>query len=271
MKYNYRSYGQNLMENIIKKNVDFNCDLGQSFGLYKKDADFDLLDYMSSVNVSCGFHAGDPLTIKKVLEHCKNKNKVIGAHIGFPDLQGFGYRTLELKEEELEAIVIYQIGALASFAKSYGLEIEHVRPHGAMYKMASENLTFALTIAKAVKKFSNWLVYYGAAGSVIKDVAQELDINIAQEVQLDKNYLCDGAIDRSLGDFADTSRSIKRLEKLLADSQIYTVNKEFTKIEFDTVHFNNNAINSLELAKEAASIIIPKPVNYNKVEASGWV
>ena len=80
---------------IPKKSIDFNCDLAQSFGVYKNETDLDLLDYMSSVNISCGFHSGDPLTMKKVIQYCKNKNKVIGAHIGFPDIQGFGYRNIE--------------------------------------------------------------------------------------------------------------------------------------------------------------------------------
>ena len=89
---------------IPKKSIDFNCDLAQSFGVYKNETDLDLLDYMSSVNISCGFHSGDPLTMKKVIQYCKNKNKVIGAHIGFPDIQGFGYRNIEMDDEEIEAV-----------------------------------------------------------------------------------------------------------------------------------------------------------------------
>ena len=257
--------------NIIKRNVDYNCDLAQCFGVYKNETDLDLIDYMSSLNISCGFHAGDPLSMKKVIEHCKYKNKVIGAHIGFPDIQGFGCRCVDMDEDEIEAIVIYQIGALASFAKSYGLEIEHVRPHGAMYKMASENISFSMAIAKAIKKFSEWLVYYGAAGSIIQNVAEHVNINIAQEVQLNRNYDYAGNIDYSQPGFTDTEKSVNRLKKLLAHSEIDNLNQGFTKIEFDTIHFNNSAANSLEIAQKAYEICVPKPVNYNKVEASGWV
>lgn len=260
---------QNLITPV--KNVDFNCDLAQSFGVYKNETDLDLIDYMSSVNVSCGFHAGDPITIKKVIEYCKTKNKVIGAHIGFPDIQGFGYRNIEMDEEEIEAIVLYQLGALASFAKAYGLEIEHVRPHGAMYRLASENITFALSLAKAVKKFSNWFVYYGAAGAVIDRVAEDVNICVAREFQLDKVYKYTGDIDYSLPAFVDTEKSIARLRKLIEFSEIDNSNDGYTKVEFDTIHFNNNSINSIELAQEASKVITPKPVNYNNVEASGWV
>ena len=107
------------------KSIDFNCDLAQSFGVYKNSAEFDMLDYVSSVNISCGFHAGDPVSIKEAILKSKEKNVVIGAHIGFNDIQGFGYRPVDLKEDELEALVVYQIGALMSFAKAYGVSVEH--------------------------------------------------------------------------------------------------------------------------------------------------
>lgn len=115
------------------KSIDFNCDLAQSFGIYKNSSESRLLDYVSSVNIACGFHAGDPLTIKEALLTAKEKNIVVGAHIGFDDIQGFGYRQMELDSDELEALVMYQVGALMTFAKAYNMEIEHVRPHGAMY------------------------------------------------------------------------------------------------------------------------------------------
>ncbi len=157
---------QEILERKSIKNLDFNCDLAQVYGVYKNDNEFDLLDYVSSVNISCGFHAGDPLTIREALLRAKEKNVAIGAHIGFNDIQGFGYRPVELKEDELEAIVVYQIGTIMSYAKAYGLSVEHVRPHGAMYKMAGEDFTFSSTIAKAIKKCSEWLVYYAPIGDI---------------------------------------------------------------------------------------------------------
>ena len=260
-------------ENTVtpKNNIDFNCDLAQSFGVYRNETDLDLIDYMSSVNISCGFHSGDPVTIKKVIEYCKFKNKVIGAHIGFPDIQGFGYRTMDMDAEEIEAVVLYQLGALASFAKAYGLEIEHVRPHGAMYRQAAENITFSLAVARAIQKFSKWLIYYGAAGAVLERVADDTNICVAREIQLDKIYKFSGEIDYEQPAFVDTERSINRFKKLLATSEIDNMNEGLTTVEFDTIHFNNSAINSIELAQEASKIITPKPVNYNNVEASGWV
>ena len=176
---------QEVLEKKSIKNIDFNCDLAQAYGIYKNNMEFELLDYVSSVNVSCGFHAGDPVTIKEALLKAKQKNVAIGAHIGFNDIQGFGYRPVELKGDELEALVVYQVGALMSFAKAYGLSIEHVRPHGAMYKMAGEDFEFSASIAKAVKKCSEWLVYYAPVGDITERVAEETGVKVAREVCLE--------------------------------------------------------------------------------------
>ena len=161
---------QEVIERKPIKNIDFNCDLAQAYGIYKNIQEYELLDYVSSVNISCGFHAGDPVTIKEAMLKAKEKNVAIGAHIGFNDIQGFGYRPVELKEDELEALVVYQVGAIMSFAKAYGLSIEHVRPHGAMYKMAGEDFTFSTNIAKAIKKCSDWLVYVAPVGDITTKV-----------------------------------------------------------------------------------------------------
>ena len=141
-------------KNLKIMNIDFNCDLAQSFGVYKNESEYDLLDYVSSVNISCGFHAGDPLTIKKAL---------------------------------LINLVTY-FSLSITFAKAYKMEIEHVRPHGAMYRQASENIEFSRTIAKAIQKCSQWLVYYGATGYTLEHISNEENIKVAHEVHLEKIY-----------------------------------------------------------------------------------
>ena len=254
-------------EKILIKNIDFNCNLAQSGDDSAIEKDMAIIDSMSSLNIACGFHAGDPLTIKKVLEQCKHKNKVIGANIGFPANSG----KIDYDEAEIEAIVLYQIGAIASFAKAYSLEIEHVRPQGEMYRLCTENLDFALSVAKSIQKFSKWLIFYGEAGNVIENVASELDINIAKEIFLNKNYTESGTVDNNLPDIENTEKSIGRLKRLLESSEIDNTAGTLTKLSFDTIHFDNYAQNVQELAKEANAIIIPKPVNYNRVVESGWV
>ncbi len=262
---------QEVSERKSIKNIDFNCDLAQAYGVYKNDNEFELLDYVSSVNISCGFHAGDPVTIKNALLKAKEKNVAIGAHIGFNDIQGFGYKPMELKEDELEAIVVYQIGAIMSFAKAYGLSIEHVRPHGAMYKMASEDFMFSAAIANAIKKCSEWLVYYAPVGDITAKVADYTGITVAQEISLEKTYNPDLTIDYEKEDNTNNYELIKRLQHLLHTSQIRNSLGGMSFAEVDTIHFSNKYKNSAELIKQAYDTIKPSPVNYNNVKISGWV
>jgi UPF0271 protein len=259
------------LERKTIKQIDFNCDLAQSFGVYKNRSELNLIRYASSVNVSCGFHAGDPVAINEALKTLKEYNVVVGAHIGFNDIQGFGYREMNLSDDEIESIVIYQVGALMSFAKTFNLEIEHVRPHGAMYKLASENFEFSKSIAKAIQKCSKWLVYYGAAGENIERVASETNIPIAREVFLEKIYNSDGSIDSQARDVENTEICMRRLRNILAYSQVQNNEGGKTFLNIDTVHFSSKLSNSEEMAKSAYEIITPTPVNYKNVYESGWV
>ncbi len=262
---------QDISEKKVIKNIDFNCDLAQSFGIYKNNCEYELLDYVSSVNISCGFHAGDPMTIKNALLKAKEKNVVIGAHIGFDDIQGFGYRPIELSDDEIEALVIYQVSAIMSFAKTMNLEIEHVRPHGAMYKMAGEDFNFACAIAKAIKKCSQWLVYYGASGDVTEKTGEYVNIPVAHEVYLEKMYNTDGTINSVARDSENTEMEIQRLKTLLSYSQVSNIEGGKTVVKADTIHFSGRLSNSLELIRKAREIITPVPVNYKNACLSGWV
>ena len=265
-------YGNFMQENFERiKNIDFNIDLAQSFGVYKNNSEFELLDYASSVNISCGFHAGDPLAIKNALLKAKEKNVVIGAHIGFDDIQGFGYRDIDLDEDEIEALVLYQVGALTSFAKSYNIEIEHVRPHGAMYKKCASDFAFCCSIAKAIQKCSKWLVFYGASGEILDKTSELINIPVAHEISLEKMYNVDGTINTIAKDCENTEMEINRLKHLLATSQVSNIDSGKTLVKADTIHFSNRLSNSLELIKSANEIIKPVPVNYKNACLSGWV
>lgn len=262
---------QNVLERKSIKNIDFNCDLAQSFGIYKNSTETRLLDYVSSVNIACGFHAGDPLTIKEALLEAKEKNVVIGAHIGFDDIQGFGYRQMDLDSDELEALVMYQVGAIMTFAKSYHMEIEHVRPHGAMYRQAAEDIEVSRTIAKAIKKCSKWLIYYGATGDNLAQISEEENIQVAHEVHLEKIYDENGNIDFSARDLENTAISIQRLKDLLQNSQVTNNAGGKTIVRADSIHFSNKLANAKELIIQAREIIEPLPYNYKNAQKSGWV
>ena len=253
------------------KNIDFNCDLAQSFGVYKNKIEDKLLQYVSSVNISCGFHSGDPLAIRHALLEAKKYDISVGAHIGFDDIKGFGAKDMNLTNEELEAIVLYQVGAIASFAKAYGVEIEHVRPHGAMYRRASVDFDFSLTIAKAIKKVDKWLTYVGATSDVLENVSNEADIRIAHEVQLNMLYNEDGSVDYNSAPISNSDFAITRLNNILKTSEVRNKEGKLTPVICDTIHFSSSANNILEILQRANEIIKPVPINYNKVVSSGWV
>ena len=207
---------------------DFNSDLAQEFGIYKNQNAYEIAKYMSSVNISAGFHAGDPMCIKEALLFAKNNNLAVGAHIGYPDILGFGKRTMELTADETEALVLYQVGAVASYAKTMGLAIEHVRCHGAMNDKLSSDKDFAKSVALAVKKINPWLNLYIQNPDMKKFLEEEVQINCSYEILFDNNM------------------SIRQLREM--------------EITPETVHFNE-----ITNARRAYDVIRPAPVNYNRV------
>ena len=175
-------------------NIDLNCDMGESFGRYTLGEDEGVMPFISSANIACGFHAGDPVVMQATIRLAKKFNVAIGAHPGWPDLQGFGRRDMSLSAEEVEAAVLYQIGALAGFAKAERVELRHVKPHGALYNQAAKDRILANAIARAVKAFSTDLILVGLAGSRLVEAGEELGLRIANEGFPDRSYNADGTL-----------------------------------------------------------------------------
>ena len=147
--------------------IDLNADLGESFGAWTLGQDAQLMPLITSANVACGFHAGDPGTMRRTVRLARAHGVAVGAHPGFPDLGGFGRRDMELSPQEVEDLVLYQIGALAAIAQSEGVRLQHVKAHGALYNMACRDEALAEAIAKAVLAFDATLVLFGLPGSAL--------------------------------------------------------------------------------------------------------
>ena len=168
--------------------VDLNCDLGESFGRYKLGLDEEVIKYVSSANIACGFHASDPVVMEKTVALAKSKNVSIGAHPGYLDLIGFGRRNMDISEEEAKAYTKYQIGALYSFCKSAGVELKHVKPHGALYNMAAKDYKLARAICEAIYEFDKDIILLGLANSKLIEAAKDLNLRYANEVFADRAY-----------------------------------------------------------------------------------
>lgn len=252
--------------------LDINCDLGQSFGVYKNELEIGLLPYVSSVSVSCGGHAGDPVTLMRVLKLAKEKNIAVGAHVGYPDLQGFGYRLMQLNEEEMEALILYQLGALYSMAKAYEVAIEHVRPHGALYVQACQDEKVALSLAKAIMRFDKWLILVGAPSKALSSACAQAGLRFAPELLLDKKYDVDGFVDFESGNIEDVNYQLALLETAVKESSVQNNEGGKTKIDLKTIHLTIKDENSIIIAKRAKELIgepVPVPVSF--VGNSGWV
>ncbi len=174
--------------------IDLNCDMGESFGRYSLGNDAAVMPFISSANIACGLHAGDPIVMRSTILLARQHNVAIGAHPGWPDLQGFGRREMNLTPDEVEAFVIYQIGALAAFAETEGSQLRHVKPHGALYNQAARDRALAAPVARAVKRFDKNLILVGLAGSALIACGLELGLRVANEGFPDRRYNPDGTL-----------------------------------------------------------------------------
>ncbi|HEY9077687.1 MAG TPA: 5-oxoprolinase subunit PxpA [Anaerolineaceae bacterium] len=176
------------------KSIDINCDMGESFGKYILGNDSSLMELVSSVNIACGMHAGDPLVMQTTVRLAKQKMVAVGAHPGYPDLQGFGRRAMDMTPEEVESFILYQIGALWGFCRGAGVDLVHVKPHGALYNQAAKDAGLAAAIARAVKQFSQQLILVGLAGSQLVNAGEEVGLRVVSEGFPDRAYNLDGSL-----------------------------------------------------------------------------
>ena len=174
--------------------VDLNSDVGERFGHYTFGSDSKVLQYVTSANIACGWHAGDPMTMTETVREAILNNVAIGAHPGYNDLLGFGRRNIAVSDGELKAYVKYQIGALDAFLRGTGKRIQHVKPHGAMYNMAATNKNMARAIAEAVFEFDPSVILLGLANSELIAEAEHAGLRTANEVFADRAYCMDGTL-----------------------------------------------------------------------------
>lgn len=224
--------------------IDLNADVGESFGPWELGEDAQLIPLVSSVNVACGFHAGDPLTMERTIRIAASAGVAIGAHPGYPDLAGFGRRELSMGRDELEAAVLYQVGALAAFARERGEEIGHVKPHGALYNLAARDPGTAEAVASAVRRFSGSLVLVGLAGSVMLEAGRAAGLAVAAEAFADRVYEPDGSLrSRRLPDalLDDPALVGAQALRLATEGRVIAIDGSAVALEADTICVHGDA------------------------------
>ena len=236
--------------------IDLNCDLGESFGNYKIGMDEEVIKFISSANIACGFHASDPLVMEKTVALAKENGVKVGAHPGFPDLVGFGRRNMNVSPAELKAMVMYQVGALAAFCKARDVKMNHVKPHGAMYNMAAKDIKLALAIAEGIAQVDDSLILLGLSGSQLLKAAQEIGLKSAAEVFADRAYEEDGSLvarTKAGAVIADENQVIERVIKMIKLGKVQTITGKEIEIKPDSicVHGDNpKALNFVKLIRQ---------------------
>lgn len=234
--------------------VDINTDMGEAFGRWSICDDEALLPYVSSANVACGAHAGDPMVMDRIASACARLGVRIGAHPGFPDLQGFGRREMKMSPAEVEAFVMYQIGALRVFAEHHGQALTHVKPHGALYNMAAGDLDMARAVARGVARSSRKgedLILVGLAGSLMIDAAKELGIPCASEGFCDRGYTKDGTLAKrgTPGALITEPREVaERAVQMVTRGKVRALDGSQLSMRVDTICIHSDTPGALEIA-----------------------
>jgi len=232
--------------------VDLNCDMGESFGAWTMGRDDELMDYVSSVNVACGFHAGDASVIRKTIETAIEKNVAVGAHPSFPDLQGFGRRAMKMSPREIFNIVLYQVAALKGMCEAFGAPLHHVKPHGALYNQAALDKTLAEAIAEAVKAIDENLVFYGLSNSFLISEAERIGLRTASEVFADRTYQPDGNLTARTQPNAlieNVEKSCEQVLEMITSQSVTATGGKKISIKADTVCIHGDGAYALEFAR----------------------
>lgn len=241
--------------------IDINTDTGESFGRWRMGDDESLLAYVSSANIACGAHAGDPVVMDRVAAACAEKGVGAGAHPGFPDLQGFGRREMRMSPSEIESFVMYQIGALRVFVESKGRTLTHVKPHGSLYNMASVDEAAAQAIARAVarsaRKGEN-IVLVGLANSLIIESARKAGIPAASEGFCDRGYAPDGNLARrgTPGSLVtDAESAARRAVDMVTKGTVTALDGTEVSLKVDTICVHSDTPGAVEIAAAVRSAL----------------
>jgi UPF0271 protein len=233
--------------------IDLNSDLGEGFGPFRVGADDDMFRFISSANVACGAHGGDPVMMDRTVKHARREGVAVGAHPGFPDRVGFGRRAMALTPAEVRAEVIYQVGALAAFCHAAQVPLQHVKAHGALYNLAVSDREFAGAIAQAVCEVDNSLLFFALPGSQLEQAALDSGLRVAREAFADRAYLPDGTLaPRSLPGalIHDPVAAAERMVQLVTEGTIEALDGSILRLQADTICIHSDTDGAVAIASE---------------------
>lgn len=233
--------------------IDLNSDLGESFGAWKMGNDEAVLDFVSSANVACGFHAGDPVVMLATVRAAKEKSVAVGAHPGYPDLMGFGRRNMDVTPDEAYAYTLYQIGAMQAACNAVGIKLQHVKAHGALYNQAAKNHALAVAIAHAVKDAGQGLILLGLANSEFDKAAAEVGVPYAAEAFADRAYQADGTlvprkVEGSM--IHDVNLAVARVVRMVKEGKVETIDGKVINLKPHSICLHGDSPKAVQMATE---------------------
>lgn len=227
--------------------------MGESFGAWTMGSDAELMDYVSSINVACGFHAGDASVIRKTVETAIGKSVAVGAHPSFPDLQSFGRREMKMSAREVFDIVLYQVAAVKGICEALGGRLHHVKPHGALYNQAAQDSVLSRAIAEAVKAIDANLIFYGLSNSFLIGEAEKINLKTASEVFADRTYQANGHLTaRSEPNALITNpdEAVAQILQMISAQSVTATSGETVAIRPETVCIHGDGAHALEFARK---------------------
>ena len=249
----------------MAKQVDINCDMGESFGMYKLGHDEEVIKYISSANIACGFHAGDPIWMNKTVTLAQNHGVEIGAHPSYPDLAGFGRRNMDISSDELKSDILYQIGALQAFTKDK--KLQHVKPHGALYNQAVVNEKIAKTICEAILEYDSNLILLALSCSKWVKTAKEMGLKAYNEIFADRALNDDGSLvsrSKEGSVLHDVNEVADRSNQMVIEGIATTISGNEIEVEADSLCIHGDTPGAVQMAmninntlKSAGVEIIP--------------
>ena len=229
--------------------IDFNCDMGESFGMYKMGFDEEVIKHITSANIACGFHAGDPMWMRHTVDLAQRHGVAIGAHPSFPDLNGFGRRNMIVSPDEAKNDVTYQVGALQAFTADK--KIQHVKPHGAMYNMAVNDESLAQAICESILELDPDMILVALAGSRWLDIAEDMGLKVAREIFADRALNADGTlVSRSQPGSVihDTAEVVERSLRMVTEGKATAITGEQIDVQADSLCLHGDTPGAVEMA-----------------------
>ena len=237
-------------------NIDLNCDMGESFGMYKMGLDEEVIKYITSASIACGFHAGDPMWMRHTVRLAEEHDVAVGAHPGYPDLKGFGRRNMTVTPEEAKNDIMYQMGALQAFTKSKRLQ--HVKPHGAMYNRAVDDEALARAICEAVLELDPDTILLALAGSPWARIAEEMGVRVAREIFADRALEADGSLvsrSQPAAVIHDVEEVVERSLRMVTEGRATAISGEEIEVQAESLCIHGDTPGAVEMARSLRQVL----------------